>query len=84
MVQRGVPFKAVADVLGHTRLQTTAVYAKLDLATLAWPSTPAVGLRGHRELVVENVALRQQLTAMKGRPGAPTCSDRLFWIALLD
>ena len=39
---RGVPFKVVADVLGHARLQTTAIYAKLDVDTLApvalpWP-----------------------------------------------
>ena len=42
LVQQGVPFKAVADVLGHARLETTAIYAKLDLPTLApialpWP-----------------------------------------------
>jgi hypothetical protein len=41
-------------------------------------------LRGHEELVLENLALRQQLTAMK----RSTCRarlqprDRLFWIAL--
>ncbi len=46
MVRQGVPFKAVADVLGHARLETTAIYAKLDLPTLAgvalaWPgATP--------------------------------------------
>ena len=42
LVQQGVPFKAVADVLGHARLDTTAIYAKLDVPTLApialpWP-----------------------------------------------
>ena len=42
MVQRGTTFKAVADVLGHARLETTAIYAKLDLDTLQpvalpWP-----------------------------------------------
>jgi site-specific recombinase XerC len=42
MVCRGASFKAVADILGHARLDTTAVYAKLDVATLArlplpWP-----------------------------------------------
>jgi len=44
----------------------------------------ALALRGHRELVVENVALRQQLAAMKRaqkRVQLNTC-DRLFWIAL--
>jgi len=42
MVNRGVSFKDVADVLGHQSLETTALYAKLDLETLApvalpWP-----------------------------------------------
>ena len=44
----------------------------------------ALALRGHRELVLENLALRQQLTAMKrtiNRPHLQT-RDRLFWIAL--
>jgi hypothetical protein len=36
----------------------------------------ALALRGHRELVLENLALRQQLTAMKRatkRPHLQTC-----------
>jgi site-specific recombinase XerD len=42
MVRRGATFKEVADVLGHGRIETTAIYAKLDLDTLAdvalpWP-----------------------------------------------
>ena len=42
MVNRGASFKDVADVLGHQSLETTALYAKLDLETLApvalpWP-----------------------------------------------
>ena len=43
----------------------------------------ALALRGDRELVLENLALRQQLTAVKRRtkPHLQT-SDRLFWIAL--
>jgi putative transposase len=44
----------------------------------------ALALRGHRELVLENLALRQQLTALKRttkRPHLQT-GDRLFWIAL--
>jgi hypothetical protein len=32
----------------------------------------ALALRGHRELVLENLALRQQLTAMK-RTTRPLC-----------
>ena len=42
LVQHGVSFKTVADVLGHQALRTTTIYAKLDLPTLAtiglpWP-----------------------------------------------
>jgi putative transposase len=45
---------------------------------LAW------ALRGHRELVLENLALRQQLTAMKRSTKRPhrQARDRLFWIAV--
>jgi putative transposase len=44
----------------------------------------ALALRGHWELVLENLALRQQLTAMKRATGRPhlQARDRLFWIAL--
>jgi len=44
----------------------------------------ALALRGHRELVLENLALRQQLTAVKRRTKRPHLQtrDRLFWIAL--
>ena len=44
----------------------------------------ALALRGHRELVLENLALRQQLTAMKRTTRRPRLQtgDRLFWIAL--
>jgi integrase/recombinase XerD len=42
MVRGGASFPQVADVLGHASLQTTALYAKLDLDSLAplalpWP-----------------------------------------------
>jgi site-specific recombinase XerD len=42
MVRQGATFKEVADVLGHARLETTAIYAKLDLealldVALPWP-----------------------------------------------
>jgi integrase/recombinase XerD len=42
LVQHGVSFKTVTDVLGHQSLRTTTIYAKLDLPTLAtiglsWP-----------------------------------------------
>jgi integrase len=43
MVNRGVSFKAVADVLGHQSLQTTGIYAKLNLDALAVVALPWIG-----------------------------------------
>lgn len=43
MVRQGVAFKQVADVLGHARLDTTAIYAKLDLETLSRLALPFPG-----------------------------------------
>jgi integrase/recombinase XerD len=43
MVCRGASFKEVADVLGHQSLQTTGIYAKLDLAALAQVALPWPG-----------------------------------------
>jgi site-specific recombinase XerD len=40
MVNRGARFKDVADVLGHQSLQTTGIYAKLDLDALAVVALP--------------------------------------------
>jgi putative transposase len=44
----------------------------------------ALACRGHRELVLENLALRQQLRAVKRTTKRPhlRANDRLFWIAL--
>jgi transposase InsO family protein len=44
----------------------------------------ALALRGHRELVLENLGLRRQLVAMKRsqKRVALNTRDRLFWIAL--
>jgi hypothetical protein len=45
----------------------------------------ALAFRGHRELVLENLALRQQLATLKRsvkRPHVQT-RDRMFWIALI-
>jgi putative transposase len=44
----------------------------------------AVACRGHHELVLENIALRQQLAALKRSVARPHLRrrDRLFWIAL--
>jgi site-specific recombinase XerD len=43
LVNRGASFKDVADVLGHHTLQTTGLYAKLDLAALAQVALPWPG-----------------------------------------
>jgi site-specific recombinase XerD len=43
MVRRGVSFKDVADILGHQSLQTTSIYAKLDLPALAEVALPWIG-----------------------------------------
>jgi site-specific recombinase XerD len=40
MVNRGARFKEVADVLGHRALQTTGIYAKLDLDALVAVALP--------------------------------------------
>ena len=40
MVRRGAAYKQVADVLGHALLETTAIYAKLDVNTLARVALP--------------------------------------------
>jgi site-specific recombinase XerD len=43
MVNRGVSFKEVADVLGHQSLQTAGIYAKLNLDALADVALPWMG-----------------------------------------
>jgi integrase/recombinase XerD len=43
MVSKGATFKEVADVLGHQSLQTTGIYAKLDLQALAAVALPWTG-----------------------------------------
>lgn len=43
MVQNGVSFKEIADVLGHACLDTTFIYAKVDLPTLARAAMPWPG-----------------------------------------
>jgi site-specific recombinase XerD len=43
MVCSGAAFKDIADVLGHAAVETTAIYAKLDLATLSRVALPWPG-----------------------------------------
>jgi integrase/recombinase XerD len=43
MVNCGASFKDVADVLGHRSLQTTGIYAKLDLGALSLVALPWMG-----------------------------------------
>jgi site-specific recombinase XerD len=43
MVNQGASFKDVADVLGHHSLQTTGIYAKLDVTALAAVALPWMG-----------------------------------------
>ena len=43
MVRRGASFKDVADILGHQRLGTTNIYAKLDLPNLLQVALPWPG-----------------------------------------
>jgi integrase/recombinase XerD len=45
MVNHGASFKDVADVLGHQSIQTTGIYAKLDLEALAAVALPWGGER---------------------------------------
>ncbi len=40
MVQSGAPFKEIADLLRHRSLDTTTIYAKVDLPTLARVALP--------------------------------------------
>ena len=46
----------------------------------------ALTCRGHHELVLENLALRQQLHALKRtvRPPQLRARDRLFWLVLAE
>ncbi len=43
MVNNGASLREVADLLGHQCLKTTAIYAKLDLETLARVALPWIG-----------------------------------------
>jgi integrase len=40
LVNRGVPIKQIADLLGHRSIDTTAIYSKVDLTRLAAVALP--------------------------------------------
>ncbi len=40
LVNRGVPIKQIADLLGHSSIDTTAIYSKVDLKRLAAVALP--------------------------------------------
>jgi site-specific recombinase XerD len=40
LLRAGATLKEIADILGHRSIDTTAVYAKVDLARLARVSLP--------------------------------------------
>jgi site-specific recombinase XerD len=47
MLGAGATLKQIADLLGHTTVDTTSIYAKVDLRTLSrvalpWPGSKAV------------------------------------------
>lgn len=45
LVQRGIPLKLIADILGHRSLNTTVIYAKVDLPALKRVAMPWPGGR---------------------------------------
>jgi site-specific recombinase XerD len=47
MKQKGVPLKSIADVLGHSSLQTTMLYAQVDLPALRRVAQPWPGGECH-------------------------------------
>jgi site-specific recombinase XerD len=40
MIRRGASLKEIADVLGHLNLETTTIYAKVDLPMLSEVAMP--------------------------------------------
>lgn len=46
MRSQGIPLKVIADVLGHDSIETTALYAQLDISALQQVTQPWPGKRG--------------------------------------
>jgi site-specific recombinase XerD len=46
MVNEGVPIKHIADILGHASIDTTAIYTKVDTASLSVVALPFPGSNG--------------------------------------
>ena len=40
LINAGAPMKQIADLLGHRSIDTTAIYAKVDLGSLRWVALP--------------------------------------------
>ncbi len=43
MVNAGVPIGEIADILGHSSIDTTAIYAKVDITSLSEVAMPFIG-----------------------------------------
>jgi site-specific recombinase XerD len=43
LVNQRTPIKQIADLLGHASINTTAIYTKVDIATLADVALPFPG-----------------------------------------
>jgi site-specific recombinase XerD len=48
MLNAGATLKQIADFLGHKSIDTTSLYAKVDLATLSRVAMPWPGRKGVR------------------------------------
>ena len=46
LINAGASIKQIADLLGHRSIDTTAIYAKVDLGSLAAVALPWNGKRG--------------------------------------
>jgi site-specific recombinase XerD len=48
LINKGVPIKQISDILGHSSIQTTSIYAKVDVQHLAEVARPFPAVKeGH-------------------------------------